>query len=177
MQEWRGGIIHGFALKCQKLPDLVWFQLRFNRCRSTYTELLNQNPINSTAVGSSCVICVEICRIRSASFGPIWKQIKSMWTPSTHSWPLRLWILGKQVSSMPQHSSPMGEHEPLNNDWYSTRDWTEAGLRKILLHLVCFNRLLSKRGSQTLSSVFRLLWHLCLLRLRNSSVVTVQPLI
>lgn len=77
MQEWGGGIIGG--LQYQELSDLVWLQIRFNRCRSTYTELLKQNPINSTAAGSSCVICVELCRIRSASFGPIRKQIKAMW--------------------------------------------------------------------------------------------------
>ncbi len=45
----------------------------------TYAELLKQNLINRTAAGSSGVICVELCRIRSASFGPIPKQIKAMW--------------------------------------------------------------------------------------------------
>lgn len=60
MQEWRGGIIDIQGLKCQELLDLVWLKIRFNRCSSTYTELLNQNPIDSTAAGSSCVICAAL---------------------------------------------------------------------------------------------------------------------
>lgn len=76
---------------------------------------------------------------------------------------------------MPRHSSPIqgGRHEPVNNDRYSTRDWAEAGLSKILLHLACFNRLQSERGSKTLSSVLRLLWHLRLLRWRNAPFVAI----
>lgn len=76
----KGGIIDGLMdLKRQDPSDLVWFQFRFNRCCSAFAELLNQNPINSTAAGSSCIIGTQFCRIRSASFGPIQKQIKAMW--------------------------------------------------------------------------------------------------
>lgn len=157
----RRGITDGLGLKYQGLSHSD------SRSSSTGAALPMQNllcqkshrvPLLSAARG--CVICGELCGIRSASFGPIRKQIRGDVSPSTHSWPLRLGILGKQVSSMPRHSSPIwggGGREPLNNDRYSTRDWTEAGLSKILLHLVRFNRLQSRRGSKTLSSVLRLL--------------------
>lgn len=140
---------------------------------------INQNRINSNAAGSSCVICVELCRIRSASFGPIQKQIKAMWAQAHTAGP---WDSGSRVNKSPAclstaHPWGRGGHEPLNNDWYSNRDWTEAGLSKILLHLACFNRLLTRKGSQTLSSVLRLRWHLRLLRLCNVSIVAVHTLI
>lgn len=94
----------------------------------TSTELSTQNRINSTAAGSSCVICAELCRIRSASFGPIRKQIKAMWAQAHAA---GSWDSGSWVNKGP---ACLSTAHPWGGTWateqrsilYCRRDWSRA---------------------------------------------------
>lgn len=83
-------------------------------------------PPSPPAAGSDCVICVELCRIRSASFGPIRKQIKAMWAQAHTA---GSWDSGSRVNRGP--ACPGTAHP-----WRDVSHWTmtdtpqETGLKQ-----------------------------------------------
>lgn len=172
------------SLKCRNeerelLMDQNYEALSDSRSGSTGAISPVQNyyskiPLTPLLQGVVKVIPVELSRIRSASFGPIRKQIKPTWTQAHTAGP---WDSVSWANKCPACLSTA--HPWVRGPWNPEQwliHWTDARLSKVLLHLACFNTMPAKRGPQTLSSVLRLLWHLRLLRAGNAPFVAVRPL-